>query len=120
MEYGLIPNIDQYRDNKTVELEQVHASTETSKKASEQDQLSKVQREEFIDAGKEVSTIQKTNLGTSSAKYEYTLANTNFGFNNNSRDFFVKVARGNAENQYPTEDMMRLKSYIMSLQDNAS
>lgn len=120
MEYGLIPNIDQYSDNKTLELEQVHASTATSKKASEQEQLSKIQKEEFINGAKESGEIQQINSQTTAPKFEYVLANTNFGFNDKSHDFFVKVARGNAENQYPTEDMMRLKSYMMSLSQSAS
>lgn len=118
MEYGLVPRIDQYRDNKSVELEQVHASTETSKKASEQEQLSQIQREEFLNGVKESSGVEKTNLASSGPKFEYTLSNTNFGFNNSSSDFFVKVARGNAENQYPTESMMKLKAFI--LEQNAS
>ena len=51
-------------------------------------------------------------------KYEVTLSNTNFGFNDTSKDFYVKVTRGNTENQYPTEDMMRLKAYMLSLQED--
>ena len=45
-----------------------------------------------------------------------TLSNTNFGFNNSSQDFFVRVERGTAENQYPTEDMMRVKAQMRALQ----
>jgi hypothetical protein len=52
-------------------------------------------------------------------KYEVTLANYNFGFNDKSNDFFVKVSRGSVENQYPTEDMMRLKAYLMSMADKS-
>ena len=44
------------------------------------------------------------------------LSNTNFGFNSSSQDFFVRVERGNSENQYPTEDMMRVKAQMMALQ----
>ncbi len=40
----------------------------------------------------------------------------NFGFNSSSQDFFVRVERGNSENQYPTEDMMRVKAQMMALQ----
>ena len=115
MEYGLIPKIDQYTDNKTIELEQIHASTETSK-ASERNKLSDVQREQFLNAAKESGEVQKVSTETAAPRFEYTLANTNFGFNDNSRDFFVRVARGTAENQFPTEDMMRLKSYLMNLE----
>lgn len=115
MEYGLIPNINQYRDNKTVAREQVQTLTQTSE-LSERNQLQEVQREQFLNASKS-SEVEKTQNKTVSPKFEYTLSNTNFGFSNDSRDFFVKVARGPSENQFPTEDMMRLKSYIMSLDD---
>ena len=49
-----------------------------------------------------------------------TLTNTNFGFNDSSKDFYVKAVRGNSENQYPTQDMMRIKSFLMSQNDNTA
>ena len=49
----------------------------------------------------------------SSEKNEVILDNIRFGYNKNSRDFFVKVTRGDAEYKYPTEDMMKVKAYIL-------
>jgi len=118
MEYGLIPNIDQFRDNKAVEIEQVNASSGTSA-LGERNKLQDVQKEEFLKA-KEGSEVQKASIETATPQFEYTLTNTNFGFNNSSQDFFVRAQRGNAENQYPTEDMMRLKAFILNQTQTAS
>ncbi len=112
MEYGLIPKIDQFRDTRSLELEQVHASTETSK-LGERNNLSELRREEFLKAG-EVAQIEKVKNETATNSYEYTLTNMNFGFNNSSKDFYVRTQRGESENQFPTEDMMKLKAFLMN------
>lgn len=44
---------------------------------------------------------------------EVILDNVRFGYNKQSKDFFVKVTRGEAEYRYPTEDMMKVKAYIL-------
>lgn len=44
---------------------------------------------------------------------EVILDNVRFGYNKNSKDFFVKVTRGEAEYKYPTEDMMKVKAFIL-------
>ena len=49
----------------------------------------------------------------SSEKNEVILDNIRFGYNKNSKDFFVKVTRGDAEYKYPTEDMMKVKAFIL-------
>ena len=50
---------------------------------------------------------------SSSDKNEVILDNVRFGYNKSSKDFFVKVTRGEAEYKYPTEDMMKVKAYII-------
>ncbi len=57
----------------------------------------------------------KKTLGsqTGSDKNEVILDNVRFGYNKDSRDFFVKITRGEAEYKYPTEDMMKVKAYIL-------
>ena len=112
MELGNIPKIDQFKDNKAVEMQQVK-STSNLAKTDEQKELKEIQKKS-IDQARENSDIQ--NESTSKSKYEVTLSNTNFGFNNSSQDFFVRVERGTAENQYPTEDMMRVKAQMRALQ----
>ena len=115
MELGNIPKIDQFKDNKAVEMQQVK-STKKKKKTDEQKELKEIQKKS-IDQARENSDVQKAqNESTSKSKYEVTLSNTNFGFNNSSQDFFVRVERGTAENQYPTEDMMRVKAQMRALQ----
>lgn len=44
-------------------------------------------------------------------KYEVNIYNQNFGYNSESKDFFIKVKRQEVELQYPTEEMMRLKIF---------
>ena len=51
--------------------------------------------------------------GDTTDKNEIILDNVKFGYNKSSKDFFVKVTRGEAEYKYPTEDMMKVKAYIL-------
>ncbi len=46
-------------------------------------------------------------------KNEVVLDNVKFGYNKKSQDFFVKITRGDVEHKYPTEDMMRVKAYLL-------
>ena len=65
----------------------------------------------------------KKTLGsqTGSDKNEVILDNVRFGYNKDSRDFFVKITRGESEYKYPTEDMMKVKAYILQeLEQNNS
>lgn len=118
MEYGMMPKIDQFSDNKALEIQKVQSSAKSSETKSK-DVLEEIQQA-AITKEKEVSQTKKVESDTSSSnKYEVVLSNTNFGYNSSSKDFYVKVERGNTENQYPTEEMMRVKAYMLSL-DSAS
>ncbi|MCB9097485.1 MAG: flagellin [Arcobacter sp.] len=95
MEIGRVAEIDNAKLN----------NIEKAQKVSELDQKNKViQQDEY-----------KKALGndTSAAKNEVILDNVRFGYNKNSRDFFVKVTRGEAEYKYPTEDMMKVKAFLL-------
>lgn len=49
---------------------------------------------------------------------EVKLSNEDFGFNDGTKDFFVKVSRGTfVDSKYPTDDMLRLKAYLNKLDD---
>lgn len=113
MEYGLVANIDQFSDNKLLQAQQVQAIN-TSSQLNQDTKLKEIQKQEFI-ASDSVANVEKTTSETIKQNYEVVITNTNFGFNDSSKDFFVKATRGSAENQYPTEDMMKLKTYLMSL-----
>ena len=118
MQYGMLPKIDQFSDNKALEVQKIKPSAKSSEITTEE-AIQQVQQE-AISKEKELTEAKK--VGTNSAtsnKYEVVLSNTNFGYNGSSKDFYVKVERGKVENQYPTEDMMRVKAYLLNL-DSAS
>lgn len=112
MEYGMLPKIDQFSDNKALEIQKVQPSTKSSE-VTTSEKLQQIQQD-AISKQSEVSQSKKVeNNSTSSSKHEVVLTNINFGFNDSSKDFYVKATRGNSENQYPTADMMRLKAYLL-------
>ena len=47
------------------------------------------------------------------SKNEGILDNVKFGYNKDSKDFFVKITKSEAEYKYPTEDMMKMKAYFL-------
>ena len=47
------------------------------------------------------------------AKNEVLLDNVHFGYNKASKDFFIKITRAEAEYKYPTEDMMKVKAFLL-------
>lgn len=119
MEYGLIPKLEQFTDNRTLEIQKVQPSKKSSE-ITNKDELEQIQQEILVKE-KKVSDVKEVKSEASGpSKYEVVLTNMNFGFNDSSKDFYVKVVRGNVENQYPTQDMMKLKSYLMNLNSNVS
>lgn len=52
------------------------------------------------------------NKNINNYKYQIPLYNQNFGYNSESKDFFIKVQRGVVELQYPTEEMMKMKIHM--------
>lgn len=115
MELGIRPNIDQYKENATIELQQVK-STFNSAKTDEQKELQQIQKKSIENAKDDAKVESIKNDSATQSRYEVVMSNTNFGFNTSSEDFYVKVSRGNVENQYPTEDMMRVKAQMLALQ----
>ena len=79
--------------------------------------LEKIQKVSNVDEKNKViqEDEYKKALGTQGTadKNEVILDNVKFGYNKSSKDFFVKVTRGDAEYKYPTEDMMKVKAYIL-------
>ncbi len=47
------------------------------------------------------------------------LDNVKFGYNSDTKEFFVRVTRGDSEYQFPTEDMFRLKKSLMEAYENS-
>lgn len=46
-------------------------------------------------------------------KNDVILDNVKFGYNPDTKEFFVRITKGDTEYQYPTEDMMKLKKSLM-------
>ena len=95
MEIGRIAEIENSKVN----------NSEKSQKVINVDEKNKViQEDEYKKALGSTNTADKN---------EIILDNVRFGYNKSSRDFFVKVTRGDTEFKYPTEDMMKVKAYIL-------
>jgi len=52
------------------------------------------------------------------AENEVMLDNVKFGYNSDTKDFFVRIIKGDVEYKYPTEDMMNLKKSLMEAYSN--
>lgn len=101
MEIGRIAEIDNSKLNNLEKIQKV-AEVDEKTKVIQEDEYKKV-------------------LGSQdSDKNEVILDNVRFGYNKNSKDFFVKVTRGDAEYKYPTEDMMKVKAYILQELESSS
>jgi hypothetical protein len=96
MELGRIAEIDNAKVN---EIERV-------KTVKEVDEKSKIVDDEQHRSAKGKTSESEVN--------EVILDNVKFGYNKSSKDFFVKVTRGDIEYKYPTEDMMRIKAQMLS------
>lgn len=96
MEIGRIAEIDQAQVNHVEKIQTVK-ELDNKERVIQDDQYKKVQ-----------GSAHDANAN------EVILDNVKFGYNKNSKDFFVKVTRGEAEYKYPTEDMMRVKAYLLN------
>lgn len=114
---GNVQNLDNYVDISSQAVKTINKSQETSLK------------ENFIDTHKAESIknndienekkVSKTDFFNNSDIKEVRLYNQSFGYNKESQDFFVKVDRNTfTENQYPTEDMMKIKAFVLKEIDN--
>jgi len=121
MEYGLMPNINQYVDNNQVQLQQVQPLSEIAK-LKNGDEAKQIAKDNFlkgvdsVSAGKtsEVSKSKEVSPQKVAQYQEVALTNLNFGYNDSSKDFYVKAVRGKAESQFPTDEMMKLKAYFIA------
>ena len=95
MEIGRVAEIDNAKTNNVEKLTKI----------SNLDQKNKVIAE---DEYKKALSPDAT-----ASKNEVILDNIQFGYNKKSRDFFVKITRGDIENKYPTEDMMKIKAFLI-------
>ncbi|MGB5918625.1 flagellin [Arcobacter sp.] len=115
MEFGPIPALNEFQMDSVKKFERIN-EINPSKKVDNDQQPNEVQSVQDKIA-EEVKT-NKVKKGDFSTYNEVTLTNLSFGYNEQSKDFFVKVQRGDFEAQYPTDEMMRLKAFIISSNEN--
>lgn len=94
MEIGRIPEIENAKINNIEKVKQV---------SGVEDKHQVIQNDEYK---KKLSKSDTEELN------EVILDNVKFGYNTETKDFFVKVKRGNVEHKYPTEDMMKVKAFL--------
>lgn len=112
MEYGLIPTINQYADNKQILIQQVEPLNSISK-LKNSDESKEIEKEKFLKS-QDVTATKKVDVSDIVRYQEVSLTNLNFGFNDSSQDFYVRAIRGESKNQYPTDDMMKLKAFFIA------
>lgn len=82
---------------------------EKTSKIQEMDQKTKVDPDEkYKNAQSQISPENN----------EVILDNVKFGFNEETKEFFVRVKTQNGEYQFPTEDMFKLKKSLMEAYKN--
>ncbi len=99
MQIGRVPEIDNAKEN-VLEKAQKIQNIKTETKVINEDEY------------KKPLTKEAPNIN------EIILDNITFGYNKASKDFFVKVTRGDIERKFPTEDMMKLKAYLLEELEN--
>ena len=75
--------------------------------------ISKIQetdKKTKIDPDEKYKNIQNKEQAKSN---ELILDNVKFGYNEDTKEFFVRITKGNQEYQFPTEDMFKLKKSLM-------
>jgi len=100
MEIGKVANIDNAQINNIEKVQKISNVDDKNKVISDDEYKKTLGKEQILD------------------KNEVILDNVRFGYNKSSKDFFVKVTRGEAEYKYPTEDMMKVKAYILQELEN--
>ena len=117
MEFGPIPALNEFRMETAKKIEVVNEidPTKIIDNNREPKEVLEVQKDKINDPSK----VKEVKKGDFSTYNEVTLTNLSFGYNEESKDFFVKVQRGDFEAQYPTDEMMRLKALMLSANENA-
>ncbi len=112
MEYGLIPSINQFADNKQILMQQIKPLNKVAE-LKNSNEAKEIVKEKFLKL-EEVTSTKKVDKSNVLKYQEVVLTNLNFGFNSSSKDFFVRITRGKSTNQYPTDVMMKLKAFFIA------
>lgn len=113
MEVGNIPRFEQFENVIPKNVEPV-ASIKETRLLDEEVKNRNIDHPELL---KELADVRKAERKEQKELkgVEFVISNVNFGYNPESKDFYVKVNRGDYMTQYPTDEMMKLKAYLMHL-----
>jgi uncharacterized FlaG/YvyC family protein len=113
MEVGNIPVFELYNTTIPRKIDVIQKTHETHLLNEEVDNRN-IDHPELV---KELMATRKTQPKQELNKQsvEFVISNVNFGYNPESKDFYVKVNRSDYMAQYPTDEMMKLKAYLMHL-----
>ena len=95
MEIGRVAQIDNAKENYEIKTKQV---------SNVEEKVKTIQEDEY----KKNSSKEPT-----SELNEVILDNIKIEYNKKTRDYIVKITRGDIENKYPTEDMMKIKAFLI-------
>jgi len=85
------------------------------------DYVSKISKIQETDEKAKIDPDEKYKDAASTQKVadnEVILDNVKFGYDTDTKVFFVRVTKGDIEYQYPTEDMINLKKNLMEAYKN--
>ena len=114
MEFGLIAKLEQHQFN-SMKKTQVVNETKPIQALKKEIETENIDKKELKES--RTSKVSKAFNESLKIYHEVSLSNTVFGFNESSKDFYVKVSRGEFENKYPTDQMMKLKAYFIALSE---
>lgn len=114
--FGPTPQLNEFQMD-SAKMREIVNEIDPSKKI-DNDREAKEVLEVHKEKANELKSKEEVKKGDFSTYNEVTLTNLSFGYNAESKDFFVKVQRGDFEAQYPTDEMMRLKALMLSANEN--
>ena len=100
MEIGRVADIDNAQVNNIEKVQKINNVDDKNKIVPEEEYKKALGSEQIVE------------------RNEVMLDNVRFGYNKNSKDFFIKITRAEAEYKYPTEDMMKVKAFILQEIEN--
>jgi len=100
MELGRVADIDNAQVNNIEKVQKINNVDDKNKVVADDEYKKTLGKEQIVDVN------------------EVMLDNVRFGYNKSSKDFFVKITRAEAEYKYPTEDMMKVKAFILQEIEN--
>ncbi|WP_122894080.1 flagellin [Arcobacter peruensis] len=100
MEISRVADIDNAQTNNIEKVQKINNVDDKNKIVADDEYKKTLGKEQIVD------------------KNEVILDNVRFGYNKSSKDFFVKITRAEAEYKYPTEDMMKVKAFILQELEN--